>query len=185
MSAGVRAAIAGRVHGSVEYSLTRARMARPGTSGYLLLLAPSALRARSPNTFTTSRRRSKPKCPKPPRASSCSTGSATRSRTPRRSHDARRRRSTRASTSRCGSRCRSWTSATPSGRCWSRSATSSARPPDQSIYDELLVVRPPKRIVGGLTLQVLEASATPRIRAIHNIEYRLRHCWSAALFFAS
>ena len=25
--------------------------------------------------------------------------------------------------------------------------------PDQSIYDELLVVRPPKRIVGGLTLK--------------------------------
>ena len=24
---------------------------------------------------------------------------------------------------------------------------------DQSIYDELLVVRPPKRVVGGLTLQ--------------------------------
>ncbi len=24
--------------------------------------------------------------------------------------------------------------------------------PDQSVYDELLVVRPPKRIVGGLTL---------------------------------
>ena len=24
---------------------------------------------------------------------------------------------------------------------------------DQSIYDELLVVRPPKRIVGGLTLK--------------------------------
>ena len=25
--------------------------------------------------------------------------------------------------------------------------------PDQSVYDELLVVRPPKRIVGGLTLR--------------------------------
>jgi hypothetical protein len=25
--------------------------------------------------------------------------------------------------------------------------------PDQSVYDELLVVRPPKRIVGGLTLK--------------------------------
>ena len=24
---------------------------------------------------------------------------------------------------------------------------------DQSVYDELLVVRPPKRIVGGVTLQ--------------------------------
>jgi hypothetical protein len=24
--------------------------------------------------------------------------------------------------------------------------------PDQSIYDELLVVRPPKRIVGGITM---------------------------------
>ena len=39
---------------------------------------------------------------------------------------------------------------------------------DQSIFDELLVVRPPKRIVGGLTLQVLRlpAIALP----IHNIE---------------
>jgi hypothetical protein len=25
--------------------------------------------------------------------------------------------------------------------------------PDQSVYDELLVVHPPKRIVGGLTLK--------------------------------
>jgi hypothetical protein len=25
--------------------------------------------------------------------------------------------------------------------------------PDQSVYDELLVVRPPKRVVGGLTLR--------------------------------
>jgi hypothetical protein len=25
--------------------------------------------------------------------------------------------------------------------------------PDSSVYDELLVVRPPKRIVGGLTLR--------------------------------
>ena len=51
------------------------------------------------------------------------------------------------------------------GDAASRSATSSARPPaDQSVYDELLVVRPPKRIVGGVTLQVLDGASGRALR---------------------
>src|SRR5205823_4497977 len=44
MSAGVRAALAHRVHGSVEYTVTSAQSMPSGEATYLLLLAPSALR---------------------------------------------------------------------------------------------------------------------------------------------
>ena len=52
--------------------------------------------------------------------------------------------------------------------------------PDQSIYDELLVVRPPKRVVGGLTLEVLRSAPSA---SIHEFEAALRlfgfsHCFS-------
>src|SRR5947209_20624003 len=43
LSAGIRAAIAGRVHGTVEYSVTRAHVTTPDL-GYMLLLDPAALR---------------------------------------------------------------------------------------------------------------------------------------------
>ena len=42
----------------------------------------------------------------------------------------------------------------PSGRCSSASATCSAnRSRETSVYDELLVARPPKRLVGGITVK--------------------------------
>ena len=41
---------------------------------------------------------------------------------------------------------------------------------DQSIYDELLVVRPPKRIVGGLTLKLGSQTAGSALRRIRSIE---------------
>src|SRR5205814_3230080 len=46
VSAGVRAAVASRVHASVEYSLTHARLSPPDGDNlaYLLVLAPSAVR---------------------------------------------------------------------------------------------------------------------------------------------
>ncbi|PYQ71365.1 MAG: hypothetical protein DMG04_21440 [Acidobacteria bacterium] len=45
LSAGVRAAIASRVHGSVEYTVTRARWTSGGDAVYAMLLAPSAVNA--------------------------------------------------------------------------------------------------------------------------------------------
>src|SRR5258708_25165474 len=47
LSAGIRAAIAGRVHGAVEYSMTRARLTSLDADNlaYLLVFAPSAVRA--------------------------------------------------------------------------------------------------------------------------------------------
>ena len=70
LSAGIRAAIAGRVHGAVEYSMTpcAGRVARPRLHGRARSVGAAASTA---SRFTTWRRRSKPKCPKPPRASSC------------------------------------------------------------------------------------------------------------------
>ena len=126
VSAGIRAAIAGRVHGSVEYSLTRARDRRRPTSATCWCVDPSALRPRPP---ADSRRgdvdRNRSAGNLHARRRALSREQRVRARARRR----RRRRSTRASTCRCGSRCRSWTSAAPSGKCWSRSAISSARRP--------------------------------------------------------
>ena len=47
---------------------------------------------------------------------------------------------------------------------------------DQSVYDELLVVRPPKRVVGGLTLQVLSRSRQPH-SSIHNFGIGDPYIW--------
>ena len=125
-SAGVRAAIAGRVHGSVEYSMTRAHVASPDL-GYMLVLDPSALRLdrQQIHDVATS---IETEVPETVHARRRALSREQRVR-PSRVADAWRRRSTPGSTCRSGSRCRSWTSATPSGRCWSRSAISSAKPP--------------------------------------------------------
>ena len=110
-SAGVRTAIAGPRARFGRVLVARApNAARSRRSRYLRAVRAGAGRDPSTSASTTCRRRSRPRCPKHRRAWSCSIASATRF--------ARQRlgrrgavRSTRASTSRCGSRCRSWTSA--------------------------------------------------------------------------
>src|SRR5262249_336039 len=47
VAAGIRASLGERLHGSVEYSVARARFAQGDSAGYLLVLAPSALRRQS------------------------------------------------------------------------------------------------------------------------------------------
>ena len=106
----------GRIHGD-------ARAARIARSARLPAACSRRRRvARAPSGSTTSRRRSKPKCPKPStrvvvlyRVSNGVRPAASRHRR------ATAERSTRASTCRSGSRCRSWTSAARNGRCWSGS----------------------------------------------------------------
>ena len=152
LSAGVRAAIATRFHGSVEYSLSRARLNAPNTSGYLLLLAPSAVR-QDPDRIhdvSTSFETDVPE-------------TATRVVVLYRLSNAFARSTSGGSSlpaldSRFDVQVRQalpfmdfssakWEMLLAVRNFFRETA------PEQSIYDELLVVRPPKRIVGGLTLK--------------------------------
>ena len=73
---------------------------------------------------------------------------------PRRRHRGSRPGSTAASTCRSRRACHSSICSGPIGKCWSASAISSVkRLRESSIYDELLVARPPKRLIGGITVK--------------------------------
>ena len=168
---------------SVEYSLTRASGHRSADRRLHAVLRAVGGRASTRSTFTTSSTSIETECPKRRRACvvlyRVSNGFARPAQSARRAFATAPiiRSSTRASTCRCASRCRSWTSAPPSGRCWSRSATSSARPaPDQSIYDELLVVRPPEAHRRRPDAQVLSplTQAWRPPKSIHDIETAVR-----------
>jgi hypothetical protein len=165
MSAGLRTAIAGRLRGSVEYTVARARFTQADSAAYLFVLAPSALRV------------------EPERVHDLAT--AIETDVPETStHVVVLYRVSNAFS-------RSSTSADPVGAKRTAQPSSDIHPgldarfdvevrqslpfmdfstakwemligvrnffrdaaPDQSVYDELLVVRPPKRIVGGLTLK--------------------------------
>jgi hypothetical protein len=155
LSAGVRAAFAGRVHGSVEYSLTRARLNSPDNSGYLFVVAPSVVRpdAERIHDVATSIETDVPETSTHvvvlyrlsnafARAASVTAGP---SQTPQ--LDSRFDVQVRQSLPFMDFSSAKWEMLIAVRNFFRETA------PDQSIYDELLVVRPPKRIVGGLTLK--------------------------------
>jgi hypothetical protein len=151
LSAGVRAAIAGRVHGAVEYSITRAQVMSPDL-GYMLVLDPSTLRldrdhihdvATSIETDVpeTSTRvvvlyRVSNAFARPAAAQAQAT-----------SLDARFDVQVRQALPFMDFSNAKWEMLVAVRNFFHEAAA------DQSVYDELLVVRPPKRIVGGLTLK--------------------------------
>src|SRR5471030_1581534 len=152
ISAGVRAAVAGRFHGSVEYTMSRARLNTPDAGGYLLLFSPSAGPAdlQRIHDVSTSIETDVPE-------------TATRVIVLYRlsnafAHAASSGASLPALDSRFDVQVRQslpfmdfssakWEMLVAVRNFFRETA------PEQSIYDELLVVRPPKRIVGGLTLK--------------------------------
>jgi TonB dependent receptor-like, beta-barrel/Carboxypeptidase regulatory-like domain len=165
MSAGLRTAIAGRLRGSVEYTVARARFTPADSAAYLFVLAPSALRVepervydlataietdvpetstrvvvlyRVSNAFSRSSTSADPVGAKRPVQPSSDIHPGLDSR-----FDVQVRQALPFmdfSTAK-------WEMLI-GVRNFFRDAA-----PDQSVYDELLVVRPPKRIVGGLTLK--------------------------------
>ena len=165
VSAGLRTAIAGRLRGSVEYTVARARFTQADSAAYLFMLAPSALRVepehvhdlataietdvpetstrivvlyRVSNAFSRSSTSVDPVGAKRPVQPSSDIHPGLDSR-----FDVQVRQSLPFmdfSTAK-------WEMLI-GVRNFFRDAA-----PDQSVYDELLVVRPPKRIVGGLTLK--------------------------------
>jgi hypothetical protein len=154
LTAGIRAAIAGRVHGSVEYSLTRARVNAGDNLGYLLVFAPSAVRVdlEHIHDVATSIETEVPETSTRVvvlyRVSNAFAHAATSlpaAESP--SLAGRFDVQVRQSLPFMDFSSAKWEMLV-AVRNFFRETVS-----DQSIYDELLVVRPPKRIVGGLTLK--------------------------------
>ena len=151
LSAGIRAAIVGRVHGAVEYSLTRAQGSSPDL-GYMLLLAPSALRMDRNHihdvaaSIETEVPETSTRVVVLYRVSNAFAHAAAGSaQTP--SIDARFDVQVRQSLPFMDFSNAKWEMLVAVRNFFRETAA------DQSVYDELLVVHPPKRIVGGLTLK--------------------------------
>jgi hypothetical protein len=150
LSAGVRAAIAGRVHGSIEYTLTRATVTSPDL-GYLVVLDPALLGLERDHIhdLSTSIETEVPETSTRVvvlyRVSSAfARPAAQTSGTP---IDARFDVQVRQALPFMDFSNAKWEMLVAVRNFFRETAA------DQSVYDELLVVRPPKRIVGGLTLK--------------------------------
>lgn len=155
VSAGLRAGFASRVHGSIEYSLAHARVSQPAADmlGYLLVFAPSAVRSPAENIhdistsletdvretathvvvlYRVSNAFAHPLAPAIPQ-------------TP--SFDSRFDVQVRQALPFLDFSSAKWEMLVAVRNVFRETAA------DQSVYDELLVVRPPTRVVGGLTLK--------------------------------
>jgi len=149
-SAGIKAVIASRVHGSVEYSFARANWKPADNLTYLLLVAPSATRRSDERVhdIATSVEADVPETSTRVmvlyRVSNAFAG---RSFADPSGVDGRFDVQVRQSLPFLDFSSAKWEMLV-TVRNFFRDATS-----DQSLYDELLVVHPPKRVVGGLTLR--------------------------------
>jgi hypothetical protein len=152
LGAGIRAAIASRVHGSVEYSLTRGRMDSPDSPGLLLLYSPAAIRTDAAHihdlltSFETEVPETATRIVVLYRVSNAfARPASTLAQAP--ALDARFDVQVRQSLPFMDFSSARWEMLVAVRNFFRETAG------DQSLYDELLVVRPPKRIIGGLTLK--------------------------------
>jgi hypothetical protein len=162
LSAGLRAALTGRVHGSVEYSVSRARWLTGDDAAFALLFAPSAVRFEPEriHDIATSLETDVPETSTRllvfyrvsnafahPAAVPGQAAAAGAAMTDHPSRDSRFDVQVRQALPFMDFSTAKWEMLV-AVRNFFRDAA-----PDQSVYDELLVVRPPKRIIGGLTLK--------------------------------
>ena len=155
-SAGLRTAIAGRVHASVEYSLANANWKGGGDLAYIVLVAPSAVRLGSDRIqdVSTSIETEVPETStrvmvlyRLSNGFARAAEAAGQAPGEHAGFDGRFDVQVRQSLpfmNFCNAR---WEMLFAVHNFFREAA------PDQSIYDELLVVHPPKRVVGGLTLR--------------------------------
>lgn len=151
-TAGIHAAFAQRVHGSIEYTETHAGWTPTSDLSYLILLAPAASRLESDRihdvaaTFETDVPETSTKVIVMYRVSNAFARAA--DAPPDHSlFDSRFDVQVRQSLPFMDFSSARWEMLIAVRNFFRETA------PDQSVYDELLVVRPPKRIVGGLTLR--------------------------------
>jgi hypothetical protein len=149
-SAGLKAVFASRVRGSLEYSYAHASWGAAGNLGYLMLLSPSSVRMGDEriHDVSTSFEADVPETSTRVMVLyRVSNGFAARDVSSRPGVDGRFDVQVRQSLPFLDFSTAKWEMLV-TVRNFFHDATS-----DQSIYDELLVVRPPKRVVGGLTLR--------------------------------
>ncbi|HZR25435.1 MAG TPA: TonB-dependent receptor [Vicinamibacterales bacterium] len=151
VSTGIRAAIADRIHGSVEYTVTRARLNVGDDAMYAFVLAPTTVRPTPEriHNVSTSLETDVPETSTRVlvlyRISNGFASPVVGSDRP--ALDARFDVQVRQSLPFMDFSAAKWEMLVAVRNFFRDSS------PDQSVYDELLVVRPPKRIVGGLTLK--------------------------------
>jgi Carboxypeptidase regulatory-like domain/TonB dependent receptor len=149
-SAGFKAVFASRVRGSLDYSFARASWGPAADAGYLMLLSPSSVRVGNERLHDVS---TSVEADVPETSTRVlvlyriSNGFAGRDVASRAGVDGRFDVQVRQSLPFLDFSTAKWEMLV-TVRNFFHDATS-----DQSIYDELLVVRPPKRVVGGLTLR--------------------------------
>ena len=148
-SAAYRLALDGRLHGSVEYSQMNARWNGGGDLAYMVLVSPSVLHAASERIYNVS---TSIEAQVPETATRvillCRVGNGFASSGPDHpGFDSRFDLQVRQSLPFMDFNNTRWEMLV-AVRNFYRDATA-----DSSVYDELLVVRPPKRIVGGLALR--------------------------------
>ena len=149
-SAGLKAVFAARVRGSIEYSYARASWAAGETPSYLMLVSPSSVRTGDERVHDVS---TSVEADVPETSTRVmvlyrvNNGFAGRDVASRTGVDGRFDVQVRQSLPFLDFSTAKWEMLV-TVRNFFRDSTS-----DQSIYDELLVVRPPKRVVGGLTLR--------------------------------
>jgi hypothetical protein len=149
-SAGFRAVFASRVRGSVDYSFARANWGAAANAGYLMLLSPSSVRMgdeRLHDVSTSVEADVRETATRVMVLYRVSNGFAGRDVSSRSGMDGRFDVQVRQSLPFLDFSTAKWEMLV-TVRNFFYDPTS-----DQSIYDELLVVRPPKRVVGGLTLR--------------------------------
>ena len=149
-SAGLRALFASRVRGSVEYTYARAAWGQSGNVTYLMLMSPSAVRAGQENIHDVSTAVEADVPETSTRVTvlyRVSNGFARRDFGARPGVDGRFDVQVRQSLPFLDFSSAKWEMLL-SVRNFFHDASG-----DQSMFDELLVVRPPKRVVGGLTLR--------------------------------
>jgi hypothetical protein len=148
-SAAFRTTIVSRVHGSVEYSMSRARSVTAGDSSYLLMLTPSVAMPRLDRLqgLSTSVETSVPETSTRILVICRLTNSGITSGADRPTYDSRFDVQVHQSLPFMDFSTARWEMLLAVRNTFHETAVGS------SVYDELLVVRPPKRVVGGLTLR--------------------------------
>ena len=148
-SAAFRTTVASRVHGSVEYSMTRARWTGTGDGAYMLVVAPSVVRPRLDRlqNLSTAIDTNVPETSTRIVVICRLTNGGPPSGTDRPGYDSRFDVRVHQSLPFMDFSTARWEMLLAVRNTFHEAMV------DSSVYDELLTVSPPKRVVGGLTLR--------------------------------
>jgi hypothetical protein len=148
-SAALRTTLASRVQGSIEYTMTRAEWSERGDGAYMLVVAPSAVRPRLDHlqNLSTAIEANVPETSTRILVICRLINAGPSAGTDRAAYDSRFDVQVHQSLPFMDFSTARWEMLLAVRNTFHEATI------DSSVYDELLVVRPPKRVVGGLTLR--------------------------------